>query len=172
MTQYNSTIVNLSNSQFNNLKPAIKNATEKPLTVSSNIIGDSNDGTSFPHKLLLTDRQVPQLRKVFKNSCAAKLYKIVQSDRFLGRVLEPIMKLRLLLIKNVFKQLPKSVLITFQLTPSAASARDAGIHKKKPVWKVLRNYSRYMKFLFFRLSTANCSIDNFKRSNVRHHENS
>ena len=137
MTQYYSTIVNLSNSQLNKLKPAIKNATEKPLTVSSNIIGDSNAGTSFPHKLLLTDRQVPQLRKVFKNSCAAKLYKIVQSDRFLGRVLEPIMKLRLLLIKNVFKQLPKSVLITFQLTPSAASARDAGIHKKTQFGKSL-----------------------------------
>ena len=31
----------------------------------SNMIGASNDETNFPHKLLLTDRQVPKLSKTF-----------------------------------------------------------------------------------------------------------
>ena len=55
MTQYNSLNVKLSNSQFNKLKSETKNETEVVLRLSSNIIGDSNDETNFPHKLLLTD---------------------------------------------------------------------------------------------------------------------
>ena len=31
------------------------------------MIGNSDDATNFPHKLLLTNRQVPNLRKAFKN---------------------------------------------------------------------------------------------------------
>ena len=56
MTQYNSLNVKLSNSQLNKLKSAIKNKTEVVLRLSSNIIGNSDDETSFPHKLLLTNR--------------------------------------------------------------------------------------------------------------------
>ena len=56
MTQYNSLNIKLSNSQLNKLKPAIKNETEVFLRISSNMIGDSDDGTNFPHKLLLTDK--------------------------------------------------------------------------------------------------------------------
>ena len=65
MTQYNSLNVNLSNSQLNKLKSAIKNKSEVVLRLSSNIIGD--DETSFPQKLLLTNRQVANLRKAFAN---------------------------------------------------------------------------------------------------------
>ena len=54
MTQYNSLNVKLSNSQLNKLKSAIKNETGVVLRLSSNIIGDSNDESNFPHKLLLT----------------------------------------------------------------------------------------------------------------------
>ena len=54
MIQYNSLNVKLSNSQLNKLKSAIKN--EVVLRLSSNIIGDNE--TNFPHKLLLTERQV------------------------------------------------------------------------------------------------------------------
>ena len=68
MTQYNSLNVKLSNSQFNKLKSAIKNETEVVLRLSSNMIGDSNNETNFPHKLLLTDRQVLNLRKAFANN--------------------------------------------------------------------------------------------------------
>ena len=58
MTQYNTLNVKLSNSQFNKLKSAIKNGTDVILRLSSNIVGSSNDETNFPHKLLLTNRQI------------------------------------------------------------------------------------------------------------------
>ena len=61
MTQYNSLNVKLSNSQPNKLKFAIKNKSEAVLGLSSNMIGD--DETNFPHELLLTKRQVENLRK-------------------------------------------------------------------------------------------------------------
>ena len=68
MTQYNSLNVKLSNSQLNKLKSAIKNESEVVLRLSSNMIGDSDDETNFPHKLLLTNRQVANLRKSFANN--------------------------------------------------------------------------------------------------------
>ena len=58
MTQYNNLNVKLSNSQFNKLKLRIKNGTGATLNLSSNMIGNSNDETNFPHKLLLTNREV------------------------------------------------------------------------------------------------------------------
>ena len=67
MTQYNSLNVKLSNSQLNKLKSAIKNETDVILRLSSNMIGNSNDETNFPHKLLLTNRQVANLCKAFAN---------------------------------------------------------------------------------------------------------
>ena len=78
MTQYNTLNVNLSNySQLNKLKSAIKNETDVILRLSSNMIGNSDDETNFPHKLLLTNRQVANLRKAFANhtSTDAKLSK-------------------------------------------------------------------------------------------------
>ena len=56
MTQYSSLNVKLSNSQLNRVKSGIKNETEVVLRLSSNMIGDND--TNFPHKLLLTNRQV------------------------------------------------------------------------------------------------------------------
>ena len=52
MTQCNSLNVKLSNSQLNRLKSAIKNETDVVLRLSSNIIGNSNYETNFPHKSL------------------------------------------------------------------------------------------------------------------------
>ena len=54
---------------------------------------------------------------------------MIQSGGFLGRLLGPLLKTGLPLIKNVIKPLFKSVLIPLVLT-AAASAADAGIHKK------------------------------------------
>ena len=65
MTQYNSLNVKLSNSKFNKLKSAVKRETEVVLRLSSNMISDFNDKTNFPHKLLLTNRQVANLPKTF-----------------------------------------------------------------------------------------------------------
>ena len=67
MTQYNSLNVKLSNSQLNRLKSSIKNETDVVLRISSNMVGNSNDNINFPHKLLLTNRQVANIRKVFAN---------------------------------------------------------------------------------------------------------
>ena len=54
---------------------------------------------------------------------------MIQSVGFLDRLLGPLLKTELLLIKNVIKPLPKSVLIPSGLT-AAASAADVGIHEK------------------------------------------
>ena len=54
---------------------------------------------------------------------------MIQSGGFLGRLFGPLLKTGLPLIKNVIKPLAKSVLIPLGLT-AAASAADAGIHKK------------------------------------------
>ena len=55
----------LSNSQLNKLKSETKNETEVVLRLSSKMIGDNE--TNFPQKLLLTNRQVSNLRKAFAN---------------------------------------------------------------------------------------------------------
>ena len=62
MTQYNSLNVKLSNSELNKLKSAIKNETDAILRLSSNMIGNSDNETNFPHKLLLANRQVANLQ--------------------------------------------------------------------------------------------------------------
>ena len=54
---------------------------------------------------------------------------MIQSGVFLGRLLGPLLKTGLSLMKNVIKSLAKNVLISLALT-AAASAADTGIHKK------------------------------------------
>ena len=136
MTQYNSLNVKLSNSQLNKLQSAIKNEAEVVLRLSSNMVSNSDDETNFPHKLLLTNRQVSNLRKAFANHLSAdiklsktQLSKMIQSGGFLGRLLGPLLKTGLPLIKNVINPLAKRALIPLGLT-AGASAADAGIHKK------------------------------------------
>ena len=136
MTQYNSLNVKLSNSQLNKLKSSRKNETDVVLRISSNMVGNSNDNTNFPHELLLTNRQVANIRKAFaKNTLTdiklskTQLSKMIQSGGFLGRLLGPLLKTGLPLMKSVIKPLAKSFLIPLGLT-AAASAADAGIHRK------------------------------------------
>ena len=140
MTQYNSLNVKLSNSQLSKLKPAIKNETDVTLRLRlsniSNMIGNSDDETNFPHKLLLTNKQVANLWKAFANYLSTdiklsktQLSKMIQLGGFLGRLLGPLLKTGLPLMKSVIQPLAKSVLIPLGLT-AAASAADAGIHKK------------------------------------------
>ena len=68
MTQYNTLNVKLSNSELNNLKSLIESGIGVTLNFSSDVVGDSNDDTTFPHALLLTNTQVSRLRKTFANS--------------------------------------------------------------------------------------------------------
>ena len=132
MTQYNSLNVKLSNSEFNKLKSAIKNETDVVLRLSSNMIGNSDDKTNFLHKLLLTNKQVANIRKAFANHSSTdiklsktQLSKMIQSGGFLGNLLGklagPLMKVAMPLAKNVLAPLGLS---------AAMSAIDGSIKKK------------------------------------------
>ena len=75
------------------------------MKIKSNVVGDFNDGNNFPHKLLLTNRQVSKLCKALANRSSAniklskaKLHKIGQSGGFFGRLLVPLLKTELPLI--------------------------------------------------------------------------
>ena len=136
MTQYNILNVKLLDSRLSKLKSAIKNKIEVVLRLSSNMIGNADDKIIFLHELLLTNRQVANLCKAFaKNSSIdiklskTQLSKMMQSGGFLGRLLNRLLKTGLPLMKNAIKSLAKIVLIPLGLTV-AASAADAGIHKK------------------------------------------
>ena len=82
--------------QLNKLKSAIKNETEATLILSSNMIGNPNDEINFLHKILLTNRQVANLRKMFRNSSSTniklsktELFKMIQSGGSFGRLVGP-----------------------------------------------------------------------------------
>ena len=129
MTQYNSLDVKLSNSQLNKLKSSIINKTGIVLRLSSNMFDNSDDKNNFSPELLLTNRQVANLHKAFANNSSTdiklsrtQLSEMMQSGGFLGRLLGPLIKTGLRLIKNVIKPLAKSVLIPFGLTAAASPA--------------------------------------------------
>ena len=89
MTPYNTLKVKLSNSQLDQLKSVIKNGTEATLNLSSNSIGNSNDETNFPPKLLSTDTQVSKIRNAFASGLSGsikfsknQLSKMMQSGGF------------------------------------------------------------------------------------------
>ena len=73
MTQYSTFNVLLSNLQLNKSKSGIKNGSEVTLNLSSNVVDDFNDGTQFPHKLLLTNLQASRLHKAFANVLLANV---------------------------------------------------------------------------------------------------
>ena len=90
MTQHNTLNVKFSNSQLNKLKSGAKSGTEVTLSLSSNLTGNCNDETNFPHKLLLTDTQVSMICKVFANGSSpyikfskTQLSKMIQSGKFI-----------------------------------------------------------------------------------------
>ena len=134
MPQYNNVNIKSFNSQFNISKSGIKNGTEVTLNLSSNMTGDSNDETNFPHKLL-TYRHVSRLHKAFSNNSSGniklsktQLSETVQSRGSLGKLLGPLMRVGLPLMKNGFTPIARTVLIQLGLT--AAAATDAAIQKK------------------------------------------
>ena len=129
MTQYNSVNLKLADSQLNKLKSATKKETGVTMKLSSNMIDRANDETSFPHKLLLINRQFANHHEAIANNSSGntklsktQISKIIQSGRSLGRPLRTIMKVDL--------PLAKIVLIPFQLTAAAT-----GIHKKLLGWE-------------------------------------
>ena len=94
------------------------------------MIGNSDDETNIPDKLLLTNRQVTTLRKAFANHTSTnvklsktQLSKMIQSGGFLGRLLGLLLRTGLPLMKSVIQPLAKSVLT------AAAAAADEEIYK-------------------------------------------
>ena len=74
------------------------------------MIGSPNDETNFPYKLLLTNRvaKVSNLRKAFANKSSTdiklsktQISKMIQSGGFLGRILGPLLKTGVPLVKNI-----------------------------------------------------------------------
>ena len=63
----------------------------------------SDEETNFPQKLLLTNRQVENLRKAFFSNdiklWKTQISKLIQSGGILARLLGPLLKARLLLKK-------------------------------------------------------------------------
>ena len=105
MVQYNISNVKLSNLELRKLKLGIKNCTEVTLNILLNFVGNSNDETSFPHKLVLTNTQVSKISKASPNDLSAnikllktQLSKMIQLGRFLPSIL--------LVVKNPEKVTP------------------------------------------------------------------
>ena len=96
--------VKLSNSEIKKLKDAVKNNTGTTLRISLKMF----NGNNLPQELLLTTRQKTKIRNAFNNNTStdikfskAKINKIIQSGGFLGRLLGPLLKTGLPLIKRV-----------------------------------------------------------------------
>ena len=80
------------------------------MKLSTNMIGNPDDVTRSPQKLLLTNRQLANIRRVFVNNSSTDiklskthLSKMIQSGGCLGRLLGPLFKKGLPLMKNVIK---------------------------------------------------------------------
>ena len=84
------------------------------MQASANLVGDSNDENNYLHQLL----QVSKLFSSF-SSFKIQLHKIGQSEGFLDKLLEPLLKIGLSLMKNVQKPLAKSFSILLGLTAAA-----------------------------------------------------
>ena len=100
------------------------------------MIGNSDDKINFQHELSLTNRQAANLREAFANNSSSdikvsksQLSNTLQSEGFLGRRIDPLLKPGLPLMKNLMKPLAKSVLIPIGLS-AASPAADSEIHKK------------------------------------------
>ena len=85
---------------------------------------------------MLPNKKVANLRRAFAKHTSTniklsknQLSKMIQSGGFLGRLLSPLLRTRLPLMKSIIKPIAKSVLVRLGLT-AGASAADAGIHKK------------------------------------------
>ena len=106
------------------------------LNLSSDVVGDSNGETNFPHRLLLINTRVSRLRKTLANNSLTniklsktQLHKMGQSGGFLGRFQRQLLKTDFPLMKNVLKIPTKSVLIPLGLT-AVVSATDPAIQRR------------------------------------------
>ena len=127
MVEYNTVNAKLSNLQLNKLKSAVKNKQGTTLRMNAKIF----NGNNLPRELLLTTKQTTKLRNAIENNLQtdvklskAQISKIIQSGGFLGKILGPLLKTGLPLLKSVIKPLG-----LLGLT-AASSAIDAGVQKR------------------------------------------
>ena len=87
------------------------------------------NGNNLPHELLLATRQTTKLRNAIENNMATdiklskpQISKIIQSGGFLGKLLGPLLKTGLPLLKSVIK--PLGLL-------GLTAATSADVQKKK-----------------------------------------
>ena len=127
MVGYNTVNVKLSNSQLNKLKSTVKNKQGTTIRMNTRMF----NGNNLPHELLLTTIQTTKLSNAIENNMSTdikfskgQISKIIQSEGFLGKILGPLLKTGLSLLKSVIKPLG-----LLGLT-AASSAIDAGVQKK------------------------------------------
>ena len=119
MVEYSEINCKLTNVQLNKLKKAVKS--NEGATLRLGITNFNKD--ERPHELLLTTRQNTKLRNALNNNSAtdiklskAQIKKIIQSGGFLGKLLsklaDPLMKVTLLLAKNVLAPLGLTAAMT------------------------------------------------------------
>ena len=108
MVEYKTINVKLSDSALNKLKSAVKNKQGATLRTNAKMFSANN----LPHELLLTTRQITKLRNATENNMStdiklskAPISKIIKSGGFLGKLLGPLLKTGLPLIKNVIMPL-------------------------------------------------------------------
>ena len=90
------------------------------------------NGNNLPHPLLLTTRQTTKLRNAIEDNLLTdiklsktQISKIIKSGGFLGKILDPLLKAGLTLLKSVIKPLGLLVLT------AASLAINAGVLKKR-----------------------------------------
>ena len=139
MAEYNTVKVKLSNLQLNKLKSAVKNKQGTTLKMNARMF----NGNNLTHELFLTQRQRTKLRNNIENNMSTdiklpkvQISKIIQSGGFLGKILGPLLKTGLTLLKSVIKPLG-----LLGLT-AASSAIDAGV-QKKDIWFWNNNFSNF-----------------------------
>ena len=121
-------------------------------------IGVKNfNNEDLPHELLLTTRQTTKLRNAINNNMStdiklskAQIKKIIQSGGFLGKLLGPLLKTGLPLLKSVIEPLGL-------LGLTAASSAIGSSVQKKIAW--------------FWIYFKNNNFNNFKWRNELHNEN-
>ena len=136
MVEYTKTDTKLSNLLLNKLKKEVKDNEEVTLR-----IGVKNfNKEDLPHVLLLTTRQTTKLRNAINNNMPidiklskSQIKKTIQTGGFLGKLLGPLLKTGLPLLKSVVKPLG-----LLGLT-AATSAIDAGIKKSTWFWIYTKN---------------------------------
>ena len=127
MVEYNTVNAKLSNSELNKLKRAVNINEGTTLRMNARMFNSDN----LPLELLLTTRQTTKLRNAIENNMSTdiklpkvQVSKIIQSGGFLGKLLDPLLRTGLPLLKSVIKSLG-----LLDLT-AVSSAIDAGDQKK------------------------------------------